>query len=1013
MDPNPGLLRIYILFGILISSLTTSAQGISVKSNLCVNTDLVINVKTKIGTSLDSFRMISLSDGSIFMIDSFQAIDSTFSFSITKRDTLQLTLYASDSTYKDTLIIRNLPKPDLGKDTSLCGDSITLSAGRFTSYAWNTGATSTSLVAKQSGSYWVEVKDTFGCSNTDSVRLVFHKVTKPDLGRDTGLCKTKLSLNPGNFKDYLWSTGSTKSEILVDTSGLFYVKVEDNNGCVDIDSILVTFWDLPIFALSPDTSYCGDSFVLKPNPSVSNLLWSNGSVGDSLVVIRSGVYWLQARTKQNCRFTDSALIILKSKPNPDLGLNDTFCEVDMTLYPGKFNGYVWSTGSTSKRIKVTSNGLYSVEVEGFNGCTARDSIRISTYDKKPINLGADTSVCTPEFMIGVDATDLISHVWNDLGESDSLLVNKSGWYWVIAKDLNSCFISDTIHIKLNQPTTVLIPSDTSSCQDSIVLNPGLFSQYLWNGTDTNRNKAFYTSSKSNTLKVQDVNGCEQEVIFDITLFSPLTHFLGVDKERCINEELILDPGSFASYLWMDSTVKRVMKVDTSAQLVWLEVVDSNSCLTRDTLLIKNLTLPKVNMEIDSESQCILNNHFVLKSIGTSFEHRWQLNSTVVSSKNVWDTTFSKAADYMVSLFVSDSNCHNTVSRKLTVYSFDSVTHPSIVDRICLHDSLTLPSANKASMVTIETGAGNLLNEVLIGSQPTHQVFSNTGLYIISYRHLVGCSDTMVDTVHVLEPPSIPKITSEILCQKVQNILLTVPLDTHLFSSFKIDEYDWVEINGSTDTSRTYRTLNPGISQEVLFLFSKNGCLSDSTIHMYKQPLPNPKIITNFEETHPFDTSGYEITLFATFSSNTVNINWIYEMDSGWTETRYIISEKDTGNHLVQLRAYNMDGCPSIDTFEFRIEPARVQDELTIPRFFSPNNDGINDELIIPGFDRFDRYIVFTLRGNEIYRTSSSERNWNGLNSDHEPVPSGTYLIILEDWSDEKLRISKQFVELTR
>ncbi len=73
------------------------------------------------------------------------------------------------------LTVNANPKPDLGPDRSFCPDSLNpviLDPGLFPAYQWNTGATSSTIVADTAGTYAVSVTDLNGCTGSDNLVLV-------------------------------------------------------------------------------------------------------------------------------------------------------------------------------------------------------------------------------------------------------------------------------------------------------------------------------------------------------------------------------------------------------------------------------------------------------------------------------------------------------------------------------------------------------------------------------------------------------------------------------------------------------------------------------------------------------------------------------------------------------------------------------------------------------------------------------------------------------------------------
>ncbi len=74
----------------------------------------------------------------------------------------------------DTLTVtkRQHPTFSLGADTVICiNTTITLDPGSYSTYTWNDGSTSSTLNASDSGMYWVEVFDQYGCTGSDSISI--------------------------------------------------------------------------------------------------------------------------------------------------------------------------------------------------------------------------------------------------------------------------------------------------------------------------------------------------------------------------------------------------------------------------------------------------------------------------------------------------------------------------------------------------------------------------------------------------------------------------------------------------------------------------------------------------------------------------------------------------------------------------------------------------------------------------------------------------------------------------
>ena len=143
-----------------------------------------------------------------------------------------------------------VPQPNLGPDTAVCENQqfvLTPGAG-FNTYQWNTGSIGQLIIVNGISTpqtYWVDVTNSFGCSNRDSITVSVNPSPNINLGNDTTICKNHtLTLNAGpGFTSYLWNTGATTPTITIpqgSITSVYYVTVTNSFGCSDSDTILVT-----------------------------------------------------------------------------------------------------------------------------------------------------------------------------------------------------------------------------------------------------------------------------------------------------------------------------------------------------------------------------------------------------------------------------------------------------------------------------------------------------------------------------------------------------------------------------------------------------------------------------------------------------------------------------------------------------------------------------------------------------------------------------------------------------
>jgi len=108
--------------------------------------------------------------------------------------------------------------------------------------------------------------------------------------------------------------------------------------------------------------------------------------------------------------------------------------------------------------------------------------------------------------------------------------------------------------------------------------------------------------------------------------------------------------------------------------------------------------------------------------------------------------------------------------------------------------------------------------------------------------------------------------------------------------------------------------------------------------------------------------------------------------------KYSFHGENPGRYAVQV---TVTGCKT-ETHELVI---RVDDcRLTIPNFFTPNGDGINDLFVVKGAEYYkgSRLVVTDRNGRTVYESNDYQNDWNGEN-----LPDGTYFYLFYPGGDEQ------------
>jgi hypothetical protein len=149
--------------------------------------------------------------------------------------------------------------------------------------------------------------------------------------------------------------------------------------CKNYDTVTVSLPDGPVISVSADTAICLNDTASLWVSGGTKWLWSTGDTVQQLSVAPSGntVYGVTAFNAMMCATKDSVEVKVFPLPVPNLG-SDSVNTDSITLYPGVFASYLWSTGDTTPTIVVLNptGQTYWVTVKDSNSCSATDSIYV-------------------------------------------------------------------------------------------------------------------------------------------------------------------------------------------------------------------------------------------------------------------------------------------------------------------------------------------------------------------------------------------------------------------------------------------------------------------------------------------------------------------------------------------------------------------------------------------------------------------------------------------------------------
>ncbi|MBE0644329.1 MAG: VWA domain-containing protein [Bacteroidetes bacterium] len=389
--------------------------------------------------------------------------------------------------------------------TGVCpGDSVVLRlTNAYDRYEWTTGDSTRTIVVRAGGNVAVAVTDHAGrTGQSPPFPVTVFDAPSPKLSTSgmVSLCAgSTLPLTvSGNFTAYQWSNGGTLPTLNVDTAGLYFVEVIDTNGCHGRSDTVMVILDDPVVTIDADgpLTFCeGDTLRLRASDGFTSWRWSNGGATQELAVTHSDRLTVRAVNAAGCiAQSDTLDVVVLPRPVAIITSDKSFtlCPDDSLTLDAQagHDAYLWSTGSTSRRISVRRPGTYWVKVAGPNGCySAPATVQIGTPVRPVLQPGGAQVACYGE-VVRVDAgSGFIAYRWNTGDTTRFADIRLTGDYWVDATEPGGCIMrSDTVVVQIRPRIEPVITIDGSQnlCEgDSVVLSAPIgYVSYYWNTGET-------------------------------------------------------------------------------------------------------------------------------------------------------------------------------------------------------------------------------------------------------------------------------------------------------------------------------------------------------------------------------------------------------------------------------------------------------------------------------------------------------------------------------------------------
>ncbi|MFW5659740.1 MAG: gliding motility-associated C-terminal domain-containing protein, partial [Bacteroidota bacterium] len=257
-----------------------------------------------------------------------------------------------------------------------------------------------------------------------------------------------------------------------------------------------------------------------------------------------------------------------------------------------------------------------------------------------------------------------------------------------------------------------------------------------------------------------------------------------------------------------------------------------------------------------------------------------------------------------------------------------------------------------------------------------------------------CEDVVTKSVVARPHPAEIEMTQDSICNGYfGNVRLLGPFDNNT-------EYDWYNMRNELllENSRTFTTPNRLNRTTQYYVQGTNqfGCEGPTRVF---------EILVYPEQARDFSFSPETVEVpnaIVTFeadieSQDAVNdILWqLGNREVADSEPVVVHQYDEPGTYDIALQVTDTNGCASTVLKENILE---VTESVVsaIPTAFSPNGDGLNDELIIDLQNIADAsFMIFDRQGRKRFTSDDRLIVWDGKSEDGTALPEGVYVYLLE------------------
>ncbi len=821
-----------------------------------------------------------------------------------------LTLISASATSLHSIAVDTLiPSIDTRHEFCIV-DSLLISVDSlYAEISWSTGDTTQSIYVKEAGIYSVTVVDESGDWGEAAQEIDDFILKEPAIDGSPLMCDEDtqvLRTNEEQYEAYQWflPNGSslaadTTNQLLIDTAGMYVLRVEDEKGCTAYDSLRVAFHDsLDVYIKGPDAFCQGSQAIITADTSLLRIFrwFDNDTINVERIIFQEGEYTLTGVDTNECQIESSYKANFFTPIDLDSLFNgDTLiCEGGSTFISvntDQIKEFTWADGSTKDSLFVEEAGEYLLNGVDSNNCSFTASFRVDYFETKAIEIIGDLFICEDgSTVLSVDTSDLIGFMWNDGNTVTEREIDEVGIYSVSATDVNGCTVFGEVEISYFETFDIPIRGDSTLCPGQvgkIFLDQGIYNDILWEDTVVGDTLLIVTPGEYK-VEAKDANGCFVEGYIEILETEELDPEIKGDKSICPGQvSTLMVEDDFDSYTWNTGEETRVLQI-TEAGLYSVTVTDKYGCSGETSVIVEAGSF---------EAPSITGDEFICIGGSTTLSIDEEDYSNIVW--NTFETgasiTVAESGTYIVSA-TDEEGCSGSSS--FTVFNYpETIVNITGDTELCKDGSGSLFIDNP-SVISVEWDDGS--------TDFIREISECDRNYTLGYIDLNNCEYITQIEVGCFDDIDIILLNKEdVRCHNGSDGLLAVEGEVNNQNGFFF--YEW----SNQSSNQLINNLSEG--EYTVTVSDLNNCSAEASF-IIEQPSPITFEVLELREQTCFYTTDNEVRIAADGGVGNFRYRWLNETVQNTLESQFLPGDSVTQLPLGMYDIEVIDQNMCLDTF---------------------------------------------------------------------------------------------------